>query len=180
MKKLIERVLGLFVTDNRYSMLSQRQVEAFTDIVSLAMIIDRHVAESERDLITEMLAAFEWPEQRPSEHFINRSVQRAWSVLDSDTFSADVLTFCKNAAGQLQHDWLLEEAFVAVTRVIQADARIEPTESELIQHLQEAFDYNDDRVEALTARALRANLKSAAAVKPEEVDDFDDTEDERE
>ena len=165
MKKLIERVLGLFVTDNRYTTLTQRQVEAFTDIVSLAMIIDRHVAESERDMITDLLEAFDWPEQRPSEHFINRSVQRAWALLDSDTFSADVLTFCKNAASQLQHDWLMEEAFVAATRVIQADDRVEPTESELLSHLQEAFDYNDDRVEALPARALRARAKQAAVVE---------------
>jgi hypothetical protein len=59
----------------------------------------------------------------------------------------------------------MEEAFVAATRVIQADDRVEPTESELLAHLQEAFDYNDDRVEALTARALRARAKQEAVTK---------------
>lgn len=151
----MQRVLRLFVTDNRYASISQRQIEAFTDLMALAMIIDRHIAEPERDAIAELLTRFDWPEQRPSEHFINRSVQRAWDMLETETLDADALTFCKRIHEELAHDWLREEAFVSVTHVVHADEELDPAESALLEHLQEAFGYDRERVDALTARASR-------------------------
>lgn len=152
-RDLIERVLKRFVTDNRYATLSRSQVEAFTDTVALAMVIDRHIAELERDELTRQLSRFEWPEEHPSEHFINRSVHRAWDTLASDTPTADALTYCKDIASRLHDDWLKEAAYVAVVLVVEADDEVVEAETELLEHLQEAFDFEDERVALLRDRA---------------------------
>lgn len=153
MRKILERVLRRFVTDDRYQTLDPDQVESYTDLIALAMVIDRHIAQIERDEVARLLERFEWPDQRPSEHFINRSVRRAWDLIDSPTPSADVLQFCKRVAERLQDDWIREAAFVAVVRVVSSDDQVVDHEVELLEHLREAFDFDEERVAILRERA---------------------------
>ena len=75
LKSLLDRALKHVFNDNRYHTLSRIQIEAYTDLLAMAMVIDHHIAQQERDLITHHLEQFEWPESRPSEHFINQSVR---------------------------------------------------------------------------------------------------------
>jgi len=152
-KNLLERVLDRFVTDNRFSTVAQSQLEAFSDLLAIAMIIDRHIAEDERDAISEALEQFDWPGARPSEHFVNRSVHRAWDILAGEEPHAEVLAYCKDIAARLEDDWLRENAFIATIRIINADNKIEPDEADLIDYIQKAFDLDDERVRTLTARA---------------------------
>ncbi len=152
-KALIERALSHFVTANRYQTLSQVQVEAYTDLLAVAMVIDHHIAQEERDLITTLLERFEWPSSRPSEHFINQSVRRAWGLLEAKQANAAVLTYCKDIAMRLEDDWLRENAFVALMSIIKADDKLEPSEVNLIEHVSEAFGFTTEHTNALIERA---------------------------
>ena len=155
-KSLIDRALKHVFNDNRYHTLSRTQIEAYTDLLAMAMVIDHHIAQQERDLITHHLEQFEWPDSRPSEHFINQSVRRAWGLLEASEKQAAILSYCKDIAARLGDDWLRQNAFVATVEIVQADDELAREESELLDHVCEAFKLNDeDRVE-LCARAKKA------------------------
>lgn len=161
-KALLERALSHFITDNRYQTLTQVQVEAYTDLLAVAMVIDHHIAQQERDLITTLLERFEWPSSRPSEHFINQSVRRAWGLLEAKKKEAAILTYCKDISQRLEDEWLRENAFVALMNIISVDDKIEPTEASLIEHVREAFGFTTEQTNTLIERAKHTTESSGS------------------
>ncbi len=153
LKSIIEHALKHFLTDNRYHTLSQTQIEAYADLLALAMVIDHHIAQQERDLLTKILEQFEWPANRPSEHFINQSVRRAWGLLEAAQKNAAILSYCKDISTRLKEDWIRENAFSSVIKIVHADDKLDVEESTLINLLAEAFDLPDDQKELLITRA---------------------------
>ena len=160
LKSLLDRALKHVFNDNRYHTLSRIQIEAYTDLLAMAMVIDHHIAQQERDLITHHLEQFEWPESRPSEHFINQSVRRAWGLLEATEKEAAILSYCKDIAERLDDDWLRQNAFVATVEIVQADYELASEESALLDHICEAFGLSDEDQERLYARAKPSTQKT--------------------
>ena len=155
LKALLDRALRHFVNNNRYSTLTNGQIEAYIDLLALAMVIDRHIAQSERDLITSILDQFDWPSPKPSEHLVNMSVRRAWLLLESDTLDADILAACRRIASRLQDEWVMESAFLSLIQVIEADSKVDDVELNLLELAAEAFGFDTQRVDHLRERAAR-------------------------
>ena len=149
----LDRIRRTFLfTDNRYKTLTRSQREAFADLVALAMVVDKHVARSEREAVARALEAFDWPSDHPSEHFINQSVQRAWQLLGGATPDANILAYCRELRDRLVDDWLIESAYIAVLEVIESDEEIDEMELRLIAYMKEAFGIDEAQARELEAR----------------------------
>ena len=154
--RLLERAFGRFAHDNRYRGLKLAQVEAYTDLLAVAMVIDRHIAQLERERVAKLIEKLKWEGPRPSEHFINQSVRRAWGLLEATHQEAASLSYCRDIGERLKEDWLKESAFTALIEVIYADDKLEPSELDLIQYVSEAFGFEPRRTDDLIERAKRS------------------------
>ena len=139
----IERFLSHFQEDDRYDDLQPEHMQAFTDVMALAMTVDRHIAIEERETITEILR------QLPmgtfgSEHAVNQGVRTAWDMLEADEPTR--LVYYKALSQKLQFKWLRYKAYEAAYRIIQSDEQIVPLESRLLENLARAFDIPNEDV----------------------------------
>lgn len=148
---ILDRILVRIRNEANYTDLTQEQLFAFTDLLAMSMAIDRHIATQERDAITQLVARFDWPQGKPSEHIINQSVRRAWDILESTAEARQ--DYCIELGRTLKTPWLKALAYESCIRIIYADGHIAQPEQELIALLRLALQIDDAQAQTLEAKA---------------------------
>lgn len=144
---ILQRLLIRLNTDARYPELTQEQLYAFTDLLALSMAIDRHIAIQERNVISELIQQFDWPQGKPSEHMINQSVRRAWDILEASEETQQ--DYCLELGRTLKDEWLRVLTYEACLKIIYADGHVAQPEQALIILLQRALNISPTRAQEL-------------------------------
>lgn len=141
-----------FFGGKRYDHLDQEQTEAFIDALIFTIVADDEIATGEEKKLAEELEEFQWEGSTPVDQYTRQKREELRDVVD-DKESARA--FCEDIAERLDDDKLQEEAYYFAARVTFADRELLDEERVALNHLVEAFEIDDERLEMMTQELVR-------------------------